>query len=123
MMKKFSLWGTLALSLATFVSPAVIANDLTAEENDMIVKEDVASAQVMIEVCPGIIGQNAKFDTTIQQLIQSYLKEYSDKSMTYQKLQADSEYKTVLEEARQGTKQTAKDEQKTACEDVLAYQE
>ena len=53
-----------------------------------------------------------KFDTTIQQLIQSYLKEYSDKSMTYQKLQADSEYKTVLEEARQGAKQTAKDEQK-----------
>jgi len=29
----------------------------------------------------------------------------------------------VLEEARQGAKQTAKDEQKTACEDVLAYQE
>ena len=28
------------------------------------------------------------------------------------KLQADSEYKTVLEEARQGAKQTAKDEQK-----------
>lgn len=121
-MKKFSLWGTLALSLATFVSPAVIANDLTAEENDMIVKEDVASAQVMIEVCPSIIGQNAKFDTTIQQLIQSYLKEYSDKSMTYQKLQADSEYKTVLEEARQGANRLQKTN-KTACEDVLAYQE
>ena len=66
----------------------------------------------MTEVCPAVIGQNAKLDSTIQQLIQSYLAEYSDKGMSYTKLQADSEYKSLLEEARQGAKQTAKDEQK-----------
>ena len=107
MIKKFSLFSALTLSLAAFISPSVMANDLTVEENNTIVKEDIASAQVMAEVCPAIIGQNPKFNSTVEQLIQSYLADYSDKGMSYQKLQADSEYKSLLEEARQGAKQTS----------------
>ncbi|WP_216936860.1 MULTISPECIES: MCR_0457 family protein [unclassified Acinetobacter] len=122
MIKKFSLFGALTLSVAAFISPSVLASDLTVEENDTIVKEDIASAQVMAEVCPAVIGQNAKLDSTIQQLIQSYLAEYSDKGMNYTKLQADSEYKSLLEEARQGAKQTSVGEQKTVCKEVLDYQ-
>lgn len=122
MIKKIALFGTFALSLAALVSPSVMASDLTAEENNTIVKEDIASAQVMAEVCPAVIGKNAKFDSTIQTLIQSYLADYSDKGMSYQKLQADSEYKSLLEEARQSAKQTSSDEQKTVCEEVLDYQ-
>lgn len=122
MIKKFSLFSALTLSLAAFISPSVMANDLTVEENNTIVKEDIASAQVMAEVCPTIIGQNPKFNSTVEQLIQSYLADYSDKGMSYQKLQADSEYKSLLEEARQGAKQTSSDEQKTVCEEMLNYQ-
>ena len=122
MIKKFSLFSALTLSLAAFISPSVMANDLTAEENNTIVKEDIASAQVMAEVCPAIIGQNAKLNSTIEQLIQSYLAEYSDKSMSYAQLQADNEYKSILEEARLGAKQTSDDEQKTVCNEVLNYQ-
>lgn len=122
MIKKFSLFSALTLSLAAFISPSVMANDLTVEENNTIVKEDIASAQVMAEVCPAIIAQNPKFNSTVEQLIQSYLADYSDKGMSYQKLQADSEYKSLLEEARQGAKQTSSDEQKTVCEEMLNYQ-
>lgn len=122
MIKKFSLFSALTLSLAAFISPSVMANDLTVEENNTIVKEDIASAQVMAEVCPASIGQNPKFNSTVEQLIQSYLADYSDKGMSYQKLQADSEYKSLLEEARQGAKQTSSDEQKTVCEEMLNYQ-
>ena len=122
MIKKFSLFSALTLSLAAFISPSVMANDLTVEENNTIVKEDIASAQVMAEVCPAIICQNPKFNSTFEQLIQSYLADYSDKGMSYQKLQADSEYKSLLEEARQGAKQTSSDEQKTVCEEMLNYQ-
>ena len=122
MIKKFSLFSALTLSLAAFLSPSVMANDLTAEENNTIVKEDIASAQVMAEVCPAMIGQNAKLNSTIEQLIQSYLAEYSDKSMSYAQLQADNEYKSILEEARLGAKQTSDDEQKTVCNEVLNYQ-
>ena len=119
---KFSLFSAFALSLAVSVSPSVMASELTVDENNTIVKEDIASAQVMAEVCPAMIGQNAKLDSIIQTLIQSYLADYSDKGMSYQKLQADSEYKSLLEEARQGAKQTSTDEQKTVCEEILDYQ-
>ena len=122
MIKKFSLFSAFALSLAVSVSPSVMASELTVDENNTIVKEDIASAQVMAEVCPAMIGQNAKLDSIIQTLIQSYLADYSDKGMSYQKLQADSEYKSLLEEARQGAKQTSTDEQKTVCAEILDYQ-
>ncbi len=122
MIKKFSLFSAFALSLAVSVSPSVMASELTVDENNTIVKEDIASAQVMAEVCPAMIGQNAKLDSIIQTLIQSYLADYSDKGMSYQKLQADSEYKSLLGEARQGAKQTRTDEQKTVCEEILDYQ-
>ena len=47
MIKKFSLFSARTFSLAAFISPSVMANDLTVEENNTIVKEDIASAQVM----------------------------------------------------------------------------
>jgi len=103
MIKTIALRGILGLGLAALLSQAVIA-------------------QVMAEVCPALIGKNAKFDANITTLTQSYLADYSDKSMTLAKLQADSEYKSVLEEARQAAKETDKSEQKSVCDDVLNYE-
>ncbi|KAB0623610.1 hypothetical protein F7P75_13840 [Acinetobacter gandensis] len=123
MIKTIALRGILGLGLAALLSQAVIADDgFTQDEANTIVKEDIASAQVMAEVCPALIGKNAKFDTNITTLTQSYLADYSDKSMTLAKLQADSEYKSVLEEARQAAKETDKSEQKSVCDDVLNYE-
>lgn len=113
----------LGLGFAALLSQAVLADEgLTQAEANTIVKEDLASAQVMAEVCPAIVGKNAKFDHNIHQLIQSYLQDYSDKSMTYDKIQADTEYKSVLDEARQAAKETSKDEQKSVCDDVVNYE-
>lgn len=123
MIKTIALRGILGLGLAALLSQAVIADDgFTQDEANTIVKEDIASAQVMAEVCPALIGKNAKFDANITALTQSYLADYSDKSMTLDKLQADSEYKSVLEEARQAAKETDKSEQKSVCDDVLNYE-
>ncbi|OTG73176.1 hypothetical protein B9T26_08800 [Acinetobacter sp. ANC 4169] len=123
MIKSISFRGLLGLGIAALLSSTVLADEgLTLEEANTIVKEDIASTQVMTEVCPAIIGKNAKFDQNIQLLIQSYLQDYSDKSMTFDKIQADTEYKSVLDEARQAAKETAKDEQKSVCEDVVNYQ-
>lgn len=123
MIKTLSFRSLLGFGIATLLSSTVLANEgLSQEEANTIVKEDLASTQVMTEVCPAIIGKNAKFDQKIQLLIQSYLQDYSDKSMTFDKIQADSEYKSVLDEARQAAKETSNDEQKSVCEEVLAYQ-
>ena len=123
MIKMISFRSFLGLGFAALLSQAVLADEgLTQAEANTIVKEDLASAQVMAEVCPAIVGKNAKFDHNIHQLIQSYLQDYSDKSMTYDKIQADTEYKSVLDEARQAAKETSKDEQKSVCDDVVNYQ-
>ena len=123
MIKTISFRSLLGLGFAAVFSQAVIADEgLTQAEANTIVKEDVASAQVMAEVCPAVIGKNAKFDGNIKLLVQSYLADYSDKSMTYESIQSDSEYKAVLSEARETAKETTADEQKSVCDDVLNYQ-
>ena len=123
MITTISFRGFLGLGFAAFLSQAVLADEgLTQAEANTIIKEDIASTQVMAEVCPAIVGKNAKFDHNIHQLIQSYLQDYSDKSMTYDKIQADTEYKSVLDEARQAAKETSKDEQKSVCDDVVNYE-
>lgn len=122
MITTISFRSFLGLGFAALLSQAVLADEgLTQAEANTIVKEDIASTQVMAEVCPAIVGKNAKFDHNIHQLIQSYLQYYSDKSMTYYKIQADTEYKSVLDEARQAAKETSKDEQKSVCDDVVNY--
>lgn len=100
-----------------------MANEgLTQAEANTIVKEDIASAQVMAELCPTAVGKSAKFDGNINTLIQGYLADYSDKSMTYEKIQSDSEYKSLLNEAREAAKEASSSEQKEVCDDVLSYQ-
>ena len=123
MIKLISFRSLLSLGVAALLSQAVLANEgLTPAEANTMVKEDIASAQVMIEVCPAIIGKNAKFDHNTHQLIQSYLQDYSDTSMSFDKIQSDTEYKSILNEARQAAKETSKDEQKSVCDDVVNYE-
>lgn len=123
MIKLISFRSLLSLGVAALLSQAVLANEgLTPAEANTMVKEDIASAQVMIEVCPAIIGKNAKFDHNTHQLIQSYLQNYSDKSMNFDKIQSDTEYKSILNEAREAAKETSKDEQKSVCDDVVNYE-
>ena len=122
MIKTISFSSLLGLSFAAVFSQAVIADDgLTQAEANTIVKEDIASAQVMAEVCPAIVGKNATFDGNIKTLVQSYLADYSDQSMTYEKIQLDGEYKSLLQESRDSAKETSADEQKAVCDDVLNY--
>lgn len=114
----------LGLGIAALFSSTVLADEsLSLEEANTIVKEDLASTQVIAEVCPAIIGKNAKFEQNIQSLINTYLQDYSDQSMTFDKIQADSEYKAILDETRLAAKETSKDEQLSVCDDVLNYQD
>lgn len=123
MIKTISFRSLLGLGFAAVFSQAVIADEgLTQAEANTIVKEDIASAQVMTEVCPAAVGKSAKFDGNINTLIQGYLADYSDKSMTYEKIQSDSEYKSLLNEAREAAKEASQSEQKEVCSDVLSYQ-
>ena len=111
------------LTITTFHSSAFASDKLSAAEANTVLKEDIAGTQVLSETCPALIGKQAKFDQNIQKLIQTSLKEYAGATMTFAALQNDAEYKSILAEAHKTLKETAADEQKTVCEDVLNYQE
>ena len=62
MIKLISFRSLLSLGVAALLSQAVLADEgLTPAEANTMVKEDIASAQVMTEVCPAIIGKNANW--------------------------------------------------------------
>ncbi len=123
MIKMISFRSLMGLGLAVFLSQAVLADDsLSIAEADAMIKEDLASTQVLIEVCPTLNGKNAKFDQNIQKIIESHLESHSSKSMTFDKIQKDSEYQSFLNEARQAAKETTQDEQKSVCKDVINYE-
>lgn len=123
MIKTLSFRRVLGLGFAVLFAQAVSANEgLTQKEANSIVKEDIASTQIMAEVCPAVIGKNAKLDANVQTLTKMYLKEYSDASMTLDKLQADPEYKSILQETRKAAQETSKEEQHAVCMDVAEYQ-
>jgi len=49
------------------------------------------------------------------------LKDYTG-SMTLDQLQADPEYKSILQETRKAAQETSKEEQQAVCMDVVEYQ-
>lgn len=122
MIKKKYLHITLAFGLSAIFSHAVAGSDLTQAEANTIFKEDLASVQVLSEICPKIIGANAIFDTKIQKLMQTYISDFSGPKTSLEALQSDNEYKSILNEARADVEQGSADEQKSACTDVLAFE-
>ncbi|HEX5382650.1 MAG TPA: hypothetical protein VFW61_10535 [Acinetobacter sp.] len=122
MIKTLSFRSVLGFGLAVLFTQTVNANDgLSQEEANSILKEDIASTQIMAEVCPAVIGKNAKLDANVKLLTQMYLKDYSG-SITIDQLQSDPEYKSILQETRKAAQETSQEEQQAVCMDVVEYQ-
>lgn len=112
----------LAVSFTFLVAPAVFADAASVKEADALIKDDIANAQVLIEMCPNLIGKNAKFDQNIKKMVGSYLGSYSDKSASLESLQKDAEFNTLLKDARQAATEVDKAEQQAVCEEVLNFE-
>ena len=83
-----------ALSLTFVTSSITFAAGADVNEENTLIKDDIASAQVLTEMCPSLIGKNAKFDQNIKKMVSSSLSGYSDKSATFESLQKDTEYQS-----------------------------
>lgn len=57
----FGVTFTLVAASVAFADEAV-----SVKEADGLIKDDIANAQVLIEMCPNLIGKNAKFDQNIK---------------------------------------------------------
>ncbi|WHR57533.1 MCR_0457 family protein [Acinetobacter haemolyticus] len=112
----------IGVSFSLFTAQAIFAEAISVQEADALIKDDIANAQVLIEMCPKMIGKNAKFDQNINQIIASYLEGYSNKSASLQSLQTDNDFKISLKEARAAAKEVDQAEQKSVCEDVLNFE-
>ncbi|WP_109440866.1 MCR_0457 family protein [Acinetobacter haemolyticus] len=112
----------IGVSFSLFTAQAIFAEAISVQEADALIKDDIANAQVLIEMCPKLMGANAKFDQNINQIIASYLEGYSNKSASLQSLQTDNDFKLSLKEARAAAKEIDQAEQKSVCEDVLNFE-
>ena len=113
----------LGISFSLLTASVVFADEaVSVKEADALIKDDIANAQVLIEMCPALIGKNAKFDQNIKQMVASYLSNYSDKSASIESLQKDGEFQSLLKDAREAAKEVEKSEQKSVCEDVLNFE-
>ena len=113
----FGVSFTLVAASVAFADEAV-----SVKEADALIKDDLANAQVLIEMCPNLIGKNAKFDQNIKKMVDSYLGSYSDNSASLENLQKDAEFNTLLKDARQAATEVDKAEQKAVCEEVLNFE-
>lgn len=115
-----SFYRMCSVILFTFCSQAIFASDqLTTVESDTIVKEDIAAAQVLIEVCPAFIGHNPKLNQNINTVSQTFLQDLSVSNMTLAQLYKDTEYQNIFSATKKEALEVDKVEQKSACEDAL----
>ena len=111
------------VSFTLFTAPVVFADEaVSVKEADALIKDDIANAQVLIEMCPALIGKNAKFDQNIKKMVGTYLSNYSDKSASLESLQKDAEFKSLLKDAYEAAAEVDKVEQKAVCEEVLNFE-
>lgn len=123
-MKTFSpFFQVLGISITLCTQVVFADEDISTQESDSLIKDDIAATQVLQEICPAFVGTNKKLESNTQKIIAMYLKGYSNKSMSLANLQNDTEFKTLLNEARQTAKQMDHHEQHELCEEMVNYKE
>lgn len=123
-MKTFApFFQVLGISITLCTQVVFADEDISTQEADSLIKDDIAATQVLQEICPAFVGTNKKLESNTQKIIAMYLSGYSNKSMTLATLQNDAEFKTLLNEARLAAKQMDHHEQHELCEEIVNYKE
>lgn len=113
----------IALGCGTILSQSLFASSeslISVAERDTIIKEDLAAAHVMVEICPTVLGSDFNFAEKMKQVSAPFFADLSDKTMTVEKLLADAEYQEVLAQARLDAEETTVEEKKEVCSDLAA---
>ncbi|MHA3054133.1 hypothetical protein E0H77_04030 [Acinetobacter sp. ANC 4633] len=109
---------TFALSMMLSASAN---SDLTIEEQNSLTKGDLASLQVLSELCHQIIDKRPQFQQNMQRLIDQNQRILS-RSTSVQELPQDHEYQSLLAESKSNSQEMSQPELKAACEEVLNAQ-
>ena len=112
---KFCMINTFAILSCSFSH----ADSLSKAELDLLIKEDIATAQVLTEICPPLIGDATQVLHHVDTFTQSNLKRLSNPATTLTDLKQDSEYQMAYKEAKNDSLSTDQAEQRQGCEDIL----
>lgn len=110
------------LTCTLFISVCSHAESLSKTELDTIVKEDIATAQVLIETCPALVGHSEKIKQHVDQFTQDSLNRLNTPISSIQQLQQDKEYIEIFKSAKAEALAYDKNEQKSGCEEVLSLE-
>lgn len=113
------------LFCATFMLSMMLSasanSDFTLEEQESLSKGDLASLQVLSELCHQVIGKLPQFQQNMQRLIDQN-QHILSRSRSLQELPQDHEYQSLLAESKSNSQEMSQSELKAACEEVLNAQ-
>lgn len=107
----------LITSITFFYSSSMHANLISAQELETIAKEDIATAQALLEVCPALVNDMTHIKKNVEQFTQDNLTRFSVKT-TLAQLQTDPEYVSALTEAKQEHLEFSPAEQQAGCAEL-----
>ena len=109
---------TILTSLCLFSFSTLHAEALSPAELDQLVKEDIATAQVLTEVCPSLVGHQDKINHYVNEFTVNNLTRFSTPNLSLAQLQQDPQYKVAYEEAKRDFLAADQNEQKQGCSEI-----
>lgn len=98
---------------------AAQANLMSKSELDLVVKEDIAAAQILNSICPTFVADSSKIKQQVHKFTTENLTQLSNPSTTFEQLSMDPEYLAAYKAAQLENKQYSQAEQKQGCENLL----
>lgn len=115
-----SLTRVACITALTFLSSTLVqANLISKAELDLVVKEDIAAAQVLNEICPALITDATKIKQQVDSFTTESLKHLSQTNLSFEQLKADPEYQNAFKEALAENNEYSQEEKQQGCNELI----
>lgn len=115
-----SLTRVVCITTLTFLSSTLVqANLISKAELDLVVKEDIAAAQVLNEICPALIKDATKIKQQVDSFTAESLKHLSQANLSFEQLKADPEYQNAFKEALAENNEYSQEEKQQGCNELI----
>ena len=115
-----SLTRVVCITTLTFLSSTLVqANLISKAELDLVVKEDIAAAQVLNEICPALITDATKIKQQVDSFTAESWKHLSQANLSFEQLKADPEYQNAFKEALAENNEYSQEEKQQGCNELI----
>lgn len=119
-----SLKKTFMIGSITLLSINAVHADASEQaELNQIVKEDIISSQILLEICPTVVSNKALLQENIANFTRDALKRLNPSVASLSELQQDAEYKSLYQSAKKESAAFSADDIKSECENVIRPKE